>query len=74
MMSECDIVVCVRIADSRGHVVDSVRVPCSVCSAACWRAPTSPPGLPVICLVCARRMGEFIVLPHEGTFDPEAKP
>lgn len=44
--------VCIRVADSRAHAHGSVRVPCSRCSAGCWRAPSSDAALPVLCLVC----------------------
>lgn len=43
---------CIRVADARDHTRGSVQVECSRCSALCWRAASSDPELPVLCLPC----------------------
>lgn len=55
---------CIRVADARSHSHGSTQVECSRCSAMCWRAPSSAPDLPILCLVCfGRDKGPKVIAP-----------
>jgi hypothetical protein len=56
--SQVDHVAVIRVVDLAIPVEGAVEVPCIRCQEPCWRAPSSPTRLKVMCVQCVNQVME----------------
>jgi len=56
--AQVDYVAVVRVADLATPVVGTVQVSCIRCLELCWRAPSSPARMKVMCVQCVNQVME----------------